>query len=41
MGDDPSDRSVFLAEPIHEMFDEYYSVSLSFWTRTGLREKAR
>src|SRR5579884_2547918 len=24
-----------------EMFDEYYSVSLSFWTRTGLREKAR
>jgi hypothetical protein len=23
------------------MFDEYYSVSLSFWTRTGLREKAR
>jgi hypothetical protein len=33
--------SVFLAESIHEMFDEYYSVSLSFWTRTGLREKAR
>jgi site-specific DNA recombinase len=30
-----------LAESIHEMFDEYYSVSLSFWTRTGLREKAR
>jgi site-specific DNA recombinase len=26
---------------IHEVFDEYYSVSLSFWTRTGLREKAR
>lgn len=23
------------------MFDEYYSVSLSFWTRAGLREKAR
>jgi hypothetical protein len=23
------------------MFDEYYSVSLSFWTRSGLREKAR
>jgi site-specific DNA recombinase len=41
MGEDPSDPSVFLAESIHEMFDEYYSVSLSFWTRTGLREKAR
>ncbi len=41
MGDDPSDPSAFLAESIHEMFDEYYSVSLSFWTRSGLREKAR
>ena len=41
LGDDPTDPSVFLAESIHEMFDEYYSVSLSFWTRTGLREKAR
>jgi DNA invertase Pin-like site-specific DNA recombinase len=41
LGEDPSDPSVFLAELIHEMFDEYYSVSLSFWTRTGLREKAR
>ena len=40
IGEDPSDPSVFLAESIHEMFDEYYSVSLSFWTRTGLREKA-
>ena len=41
MGDDPSDPSTFLAESIHEMFDEYYSVSLSFWTRSGLKEKAR
>jgi DNA invertase Pin-like site-specific DNA recombinase len=41
MCDDHSDPSAFLAESIHEMFDEYYSVSLSFWTRTGLREKAR
>ena len=41
LGEDPSDPSTFLAESIHEMFDEYYSVSLSFWTRTGLREKAR
>jgi DNA invertase Pin-like site-specific DNA recombinase len=41
MGDDPSDPSSFLAESIHEMFDEYYSVSLSFWTRSGLKEKAR
>ena len=39
MGEDPNDPSAFLAESIHEMFDEYYSVSLSFWTRTGLREK--
>jgi hypothetical protein len=41
MGEDPTDPSAFLAESIHEMFDEYYSVSLSFWTRSGLREKAR
>jgi site-specific DNA recombinase len=41
MGEDPSDPSAFLAESIHEMFDEYYSVSLSFWTRAGLAEKAR
>jgi site-specific DNA recombinase len=41
MGEDPTDPSSFLAESIHEMFDEYYSVSLSFWTRSGLREKAR
>ena len=41
MGDDPNDPSSFLAESIHEMFDEYYSVSLSFWTRAGLAEKAR
>ena len=41
MGEDPSDPSSFLAESIHEMFDEYYSVSLSFWTRSGLKEKAR
>ena len=41
MGEDHSDPSAFLAESIHEMFDEYYSVSLSFWTRTGLREMAR
>jgi site-specific DNA recombinase len=41
LGEDPSDPSTFLAESIHEIFDEYYSVSLSFWTKTGLREKAR
>ena len=41
MGEDPNDPSSFLAESIHEMFDEYYSVSLSFWTKSGLREKAR
>ncbi|HVY78250.1 MAG TPA: recombinase family protein [Solirubrobacterales bacterium] len=27
MGEDPTDPSAFLAESIHEMFDEYYSVS--------------
>ena len=41
MGEDHADSSAFLAESIHEMFDEYYSVSLSFWTRSGLKEKAR
>jgi site-specific DNA recombinase len=41
LGDDPSEPGAFLAESIHEMFDEYYSVSLSFWTRSGLHEKAR
>jgi site-specific DNA recombinase len=41
MGEDHSYPSSFLAESIHEMFDEYYSVSLSFWTRAGLAEKAR
>src|SRR5438094_2354211 len=35
LGEDHNDPSAFLAESIHEMFDEYYSVSLSFWTRTG------
>ena len=30
LGEDPTDPSTFLAESIHEMFDEYYSVSLSF-----------
>ena len=41
MREDSSDPSAFLADSIHEMFDEYYFVSLSFWTRSGLREKAR
>jgi site-specific DNA recombinase len=41
MGEDHTDPSAFLSESIHEMFDEYYSVSLSFWTRNGLKEKAR
>lgn len=41
VGDGPSDPTVFLYEGFQEMFDEYYSVNQSFWTRTGLREKAR
>jgi site-specific DNA recombinase len=40
-GEDHTEPSSFLAESINEMFDEYYSVSLSFWTRSGLHEKAR
>jgi site-specific DNA recombinase len=40
-GDDPSDPSVFLLEGFQEMFDEYHSVSQSFWTSAGLQEKAR
>jgi site-specific DNA recombinase len=35
------DPAAFLSESVHEIFDEYYSVSLSFWTRMGLKEKAR
>jgi DNA invertase Pin-like site-specific DNA recombinase len=41
LGEDHTDPSAFLAESVDEMFDEYYSVSLSFWTKSGLREKAR
>ncbi len=41
IGEDHTDPCSFLAESVHEMFDEYYSISLSFWTRSGLREKAR
>lgn len=40
-GDDPNDPTVFLSEGLQEMFDEYYSVNQSFWTRAGLQEKAR
>jgi DNA invertase Pin-like site-specific DNA recombinase len=38
---DANDPAAFLAESVHEIFDEYYSVSLSFWTTMGLKEKAR
>jgi site-specific DNA recombinase len=38
---DTNDPAAFLAESVHEIFDEYYSVSLSFWTTMGLKEKAR
>src|ERR1700686_290315 len=41
LGGDADDPASFLAESVHEIFDEYYSVSLSFWTKMGLREKAR
>ena len=40
-GEDPNDPTVFLAEGLQEMFDEYYSVNQSFWTSAGLHEKAR
>lgn len=38
---DYQDPSAFLNESINEIFDEYYSVNLSFWTRMGLKEKAQ
>src|SRR5436190_833622 len=41
LGDDPSDPSTFLVESIHEMFDEFHSVTQSFWVSAGLREKQR
>jgi DNA invertase Pin-like site-specific DNA recombinase len=41
LGTDVDDPAAFLAESVHEIFDDYYSVSLSFWTKMGLREKAR
>jgi site-specific DNA recombinase len=41
LGVDANDPAAFLSESVHEIFDEYYSVSLSFWTKMGLREKAR
>ena len=41
LGANVDDPAAFLSESVHEIFDEYYSVSLSFWTKMGLREKAR
>jgi DNA invertase Pin-like site-specific DNA recombinase len=41
LGPDVDDPAAFLSESVQEIFDEYYSVSLSFWTKMGLREKAR
>ncbi len=41
LGADADDPAAFLTESVHEIFDEYYSVSLSFWTKMGLHEKAR
>jgi site-specific DNA recombinase len=41
LGDDPSEPSAFIVESIHEMFDEYHSVTQSFWVSAGLHEKQR
>ncbi|MGH7191241.1 MAG: recombinase family protein, partial [Acetobacteraceae bacterium] len=41
LGSDADDPAAFLTESVHEIFDEYYSVSLSFWVKMGLKEKAR
>ena len=41
LGGDADDPAAFLTESVHEIFDEYYSVSLSFWVKMGLKEKAR
>jgi site-specific DNA recombinase len=38
---DKDDPTAFLSESIHEVFDEYYSINLSFWIKMGLKEKAR
>jgi hypothetical protein len=37
---DPSDPSTFLTEGLSEVLDEHFSLVTSFWTRSGLREKA-
>jgi site-specific DNA recombinase len=41
IGIDTDDPTSFLNESINEIFDEYYSRSLSFWTKMGLAQKAR
>ena len=41
IGTDTNDPTAFLNESINEVFDEYYSRSLSFWTKMGLAQKAR
>ena len=41
IGTDLDDPTAFLNESINEVFDEYYSRSLSFWTKMGLAQKAR
>ena len=41
IGTDTDDPTAFLNESINEVFDEYYSRSLSFWTKMGLAQKAR
>jgi Resolvase, N terminal domain len=39
LGADTNDPAAFLSESVHEIFDEYYSVSLSFWTRWACARK--
>jgi site-specific DNA recombinase len=41
IGTDLDDPTAFLNESINEVFDEYFSRSLSFWTKMGLAQKAR
>jgi hypothetical protein len=40
LGGDADDPAAFLTESVHEIFDEYYSVCLSFCVKMGLKEKA-
>ena len=41
LGAHHDDPSSYLSESMQEMFDEYQSRTIAFWSRVGLKEKAR